>query len=113
MTPPLECQGSLPKYEGVSETAIVIDSESSAKGRLMQAFVRDALRVALRRRGLPTKRFEGRPDQETDAWVWRAGTDGRSSSGAVFRQATHGSRPGGLASTDDVKRRNIRVNDLG
>ena len=49
-------------------------------------------RVAATR--LAGKGFEGRPDQETVAWAWRAGADGRSSSGAVVRQATLGLETG-------------------
>ena len=51
----------------------------------MEATVRDELRIALRR---------GRSDQDTDAWAWRAGTDGRSSSGAVLRQVMFGLEAG-------------------
>ena len=43
---------------------------------------------------LVDKGLEGRPDRETVAWVWRAGTDRRSSSGAVVRQATLGLEAG-------------------
>ena len=40
------------------------------------------------------KGVEGRPERETVAWAWRAGTDRRSSSGAVVRQATFGLEAG-------------------
>ena len=58
----------------------------------MQATLRDELRVAL------WQGVAGRLEQETDAWVWRAGSDGRRSSGAVVRLATLGLE----ALTDDA-----------
>ena len=50
-----QCQGSLPKYEGVSDNAIAMESECSVRRRLMEAALRDQLRIALRRRASPAR----------------------------------------------------------
>ena len=71
-----ECPGSLPKCEGVSENAIVTDFACSARRR-------DELRVAL---------WRGH-----GAWALTGET-----AAAVFVRRRLGSRPGGLALTDDA-----------
>ena len=89
-----ECQGSLPRYEGVSETAIgPIRGVRQAKADAGNS-ARRASRCVVAT-WLVDKGFEGRPDQETVARAWRAGTD-RSSSSAVVRQATLGLEAGRL-----------------
>ena len=84
-----ECRGSLPKHDGASENAIVTESECSGRRRLMEATLRGGDEAC--RQGV-----EGRPNQETDAWAWRATTDGRTSSGAVVRPLTLGLEAGRL-----------------
>ena len=66
----------------------------------MEATLRVELRTALRRRGLPTREVEGRADQATDAWAWRALTE--EAVVPLFVRRHSGSRPGGLALTDDA-----------
>ena len=54
------CQGSLPKYDGVSETAIATESECSARTKADGSnLARRASRIALCRRALPNKSVEG------------------------------------------------------
>ena len=49
------CRDTAPRCEGVSESVIVTDSECSARRRLMQATLRDELRVVSWRRGISTR----------------------------------------------------------
>ena len=75
-----ECERSSPKCEGQAKA----DGSNPARraSHCVQARI------------LADEGVEGRSDQETDAQARRAGTDGRSSSGAVVRQVTLGLEAG-------------------
>ena len=97
-----ECQASLPKRGGISEHAVAIESECSARRRLIEAVLRDELRIALRRRGLPARGAEGRLDQETVGGRGALALTEEAAVALLFVRRRLGSRLGGLALTDDA-----------
>ena len=68
----------------------------SARRRLMQATLRDEIRVVSWRRGLSTRGLKKDLIKKTVARGLRAGTDEGSSSGTATRQATLGLKAGRL-----------------
>ena len=112
--------GSLPKRGGTSENPTAIELKCSAWRRLMQATLRDELRVALCRRGLPARE----PKEDLIKRLMRGRrAQARTEEAAVALLLVRrrlGSRLGGLTLTGDagaiewiVETPGTRLDDLG
>ena len=91
-----ECQG-LTEVRRRQRERIVTDLECSARRRLIQATLREELRVALWRRGLPTR---GKKENLIKRLMRWCGAQALTEEAAVRWRL--GSRPGGLALADDA-----------